>query len=234
MFSDLTESLKSFDRSLERLPSSFVEKIVFWATWPETPVTRQAIETDLGYIRTEGEQVINALVQLLASRRLHSEDLISDIQRRQRIFRAALAHGATKQSVRDAYIVEYGALECFVLPEWLSAMKKRFADSSVSQAAVAYTEAVDRIQAEGTRGGVQDLPSTGVSQEVFGALLWGQGNSLVRSAATAHGTDARLAILKGFMALQAASMVFKPDRFPLTYAKFIPDWEAAKRAVAGK
>lgn len=227
-FDDMAQSLRAFDRSLDQLPTQYVADMVLFATYPYIDRLYLAMSNALDNFRPDGEHVIDSLLQLYATRRPYSDDLIPDLQRRQRVFRGILAHGATRQSVLDAFIAEYGALDCFKLPYWLKEMRPRFESASASEAAVAYKEAMDRIMAEAGGEASQVYKKTGVGREVFAALLWGYGNCLVRAAPNITG-HVNTEAFKGFMALQNASTVYTQEHFPLTFAKIVPDWDAAKR-----
>lgn len=226
-FDSMAQSLMAFDKSLEQLSARYVAEMIFFATYPDVRKLRLALDGALDNLRSDGEHVIDSLMQLYATRRPYSDDLIRDLQRRQRVFRGILAHGATRQSVLDAFIAEYGALDCFELPAWLETMRPRFVSASASQAAAAYQEAMDRIMAEAGGDASQVFKKTGVGREVFAALLWGQGNSLVRAAPNVTGLND--GAFRGFMALQNASTVYTQEHFPLTFAKIVPDWDAAKK-----
>ncbi len=93
-----------------------------WAKWrnastsPHDGWSVAACDTTPSCEGSDGEHVIDSLLQLLAMRRPYSDDTISDIPRRQRVFRGIFAHAVSRLSVLDAFIAEYGALECFELP----------------------------------------------------------------------------------------------------------------------
>lgn len=229
VFDDMAQSLIAFDRSLERLPTWYVVEMIMFAIYPDVVKSRLALDDALDNIRPDGEHVIDSLIQLNATRRPASDEFLPDMQRRQRVFRGILAHGATRQSVLDAFIAEYGALDCFELPYWLTEMRPRFESESASEAAAAYKEAMDRIMAEAGGEPSQVFKMTGVGREVFATLLWGQGKSLVRGASGAR--FPKVQVMQGFMALQNASTVYTQEQFPLTFVKFIPDWNAAKQAA---
>jgi hypothetical protein len=108
-------------------------------------------------------------------------------------------------------------------------MKPRFADNSPAQAAVAYEEALDHINKASGGDASQVYKKTGIGREVYAALLWGMGNCHISIASASSWR--KLDAMRGFTAIQNASMVYTKEEFPLTFAKILPDWEAARKVA---